>query len=319
MNLPRTRRGWAPLLLLALASGWAVPGAATERNGFPLDGARVPVGEIVEGGPPRDGIPAVDEPHWSPPEQAHWVAAPNPVLGVALREEAHTYPEHLIERHQVVNDRIGGQKVVVTYDPLAGAPRAYRSTVKGRTLHFGVAGLIFNHSFLLYDHETESLWVQFTGEAIAGPLAGARLTPLRIRRETFASWLTRYPRASVLDRPMPRKIDYRHSPFIRYITEDRAIFPVRAEDHRFHQKEMVLGVVVNGRARAYLGSLATAAGGSVEDEFQGRKIRLIYETNSATFRYDVPDDVEVAEAYWLAWKAFHPDTEVWHDPGSGSR
>ena len=96
MSLPWTRRAWAPLVLLAVASGWAVPGAAVERNGFQLDGARVPVDEIVAGGPPRDGIPAVDEPHFSPAEQAHWVAPANPVLGVALGEVAHTYPEHLI-------------------------------------------------------------------------------------------------------------------------------------------------------------------------------------------------------------------------------
>ena len=98
----------------------------------------------------------------------------------------------------------------------------------GRTLHFGVSGLIHNHNFLLYDRETESLWQQFTGEALSGPLAGKRLDPVEIRQETLAGWLTRHPRSRVLVRPLPRRIDYRYSPFTRYIVEDRAIFPVAA-------------------------------------------------------------------------------------------
>lgn len=82
-----------------------------------------------------------------------------------------------------MNDVLGDEPVVVTYDPLAGVPRAFRRRVGDRVLEFGVSGLVYNHNFLLYDRETGSLWVQFTGEAIAGPLAGRTLDRLRIRQE----------------------------------------------------------------------------------------------------------------------------------------
>ena len=72
-----------------------------------------------------------------------------------------------------------------------------------------------------------------------------------------------------------------------------------------------MGLAADGRARAYLGSRLTAVGGSVTDTFAGRRVRIDYDTNLAAFAWEVPEGIEVTEAYWFAWKAFHPDTEVW--------
>jgi hypothetical protein len=302
-------------LYLAIGLLATAPAAETSLNGFDLDGALLPRQEIRAGGPPRDGIESVDEPEFVAAEKAHWVVERNPVLGVAVGEEAHVYPVHLIEPHQIVNDEVGGVPVVVTYDPLVAVPRAYRSKVEGRTLSFGVSGLVYNSNFLFYDRQTESLWLQFTGQAIAGPMAGKRLERIPIRQELLGTWLSRHPLSQVLARPRPTKIDYRYSRYSRYMVEDKIIFPVKARDDRFHAKELVLGVVVDGRARAYLGSLVTKAGGKVEDEFGGKKIGLVYSTDDGIYSYDVAAGVDVTEAYWLAWKAFYPDTEVWNGPG----
>jgi len=308
--------------LLGLAIGLlaARPATAAERslNGFDLQGARVPREEIRGGGPPRDGIQSVDTPEFVSVEDARWVVERNPVLGVAVGEEARVYPVHLIEPHQIVNDEVGGVSVAVTYDPLAAVPRAYRRDVEGRKLTFGVSGLIHNSNFLLYDRETESLWLQFTGEAIAGPLAGKKLERIPIRQELLGTWLSRHPRSRVLSRPLPNKVNYRYSRYERYMVEDKIVFPVKARDDRFHAKELVLGVVVGARARAYLGSLVTKAGGQVEDEIEGRSIELVYSTEVGIYGYQVAEGVDVTEAYWFAWKAFHPDTEVWNDPDQPS-
>ncbi len=315
--VPRAARWLGALAaLVAVASvGAAAEEAPDALNGFSLAGLRVPRAEVVAGGPPRDGIRSVDAPSFVAVSEAPWVAPHNPVLGLAIEDggvsEAVVAPIHLIERHQIVNAVVGGAPVAITYDPLLAAPRAYRRTQGDRVLTFGVSGLIYNHGFLMYDRETESLWSQFTGEAIAGPLAGERLASLPIHQQTLAMWLEREPEAKVLVRPMPEKIDYRHSPFDDYMLRDDTIFPVHAEDRAFHLKELVLGVRVGDRTRAYLGSRATAAGGAIEDAFEGRPIRLLYDTNTAVWAYDVPDDVRVEESYWLGWKAFHPDTDVW--------
>jgi hypothetical protein len=128
-------------------------------------------------------------------------------------------------------------------------------------------------------------------------------------------WLRRAPESEFLERPERKRIDYRYSPYQNYWVQDEIPFAVKAQDRRYHAKEVVLGVVVRGRARAYLGSIATREGGRIDDSFEGARIRASYDTNTSLFRWDVPPGVEVTEAYWFAWKAFHPDTEVWHDPG----
>jgi hypothetical protein len=293
---------WLLLLLAAL-------------NGFSLEKLVVPRDSIVAGGPPRDGIRSVDSPTFAPAAEARWVRGTTPVIGVALGGEARAYPTHLLEYHQVVNDELDGVPVVVTYDPLAGVPRAYRRSVDGVVLEFGVSGLIYNSNFLLYDRQTDSLWLQFDGRALAGPQAGKRLEPVVVRQEILDVWLARHPDSTVLRPPEPDRFDYRYSRYQAYWVKDAIPFPVAAEDHRYHAKELVVGVVVDGVARAYLGSILTAAGGRAVDEIDGKHIQIDYDTNLGAFAWEVDEGVDVTEAYWFAWKAFHPDTEVWEPAG----
>ena len=302
---------WSALALAAPLLLAADDGA--DRYGFDVEAATVPRAAIVAGGPGRDGIRSVDAPEFAPPAEASWVAADTPVVGVEAGGEARSYPVHLLEYHQIVNDVLGGVPVAITYDPLAAAPLAFRRTVAGRTLTFGVSGLVYNSNFLMYDRETRSLWSQFIGKAIAGPLAGKTLARIRVRQVTETAWLAAHPGSRVLVRPDRFRIDYRYSPFSTYMIADSIPFPVNAEDRRHHPKTLVVGVRANGKARAYLDSLVTKAGGSVEDEFEGREIRIRYDPDAAVFTWDAPDDLEVAEAYWFAWKAFHPETQIWGD------
>ncbi|MDJ0851354.1 MAG: DUF3179 domain-containing (seleno)protein [Myxococcota bacterium] len=287
------------------------PEASDRPNGFALSHLEVPRDSILAGGPPRDGIRSVDEPGFVAVADASWVRPDTVVIGVELAGEARAYPVHVLEWHQVVNDSVGGVPVVVTYDPLTGAPKAFRRNLGDRVLAFGVSGLIHNSNFLLFDRETDSLWLQWDGRALAGALAGKRLEPVALRQEVLGVWQARRRDTRVLERPEPRRIDYRYSRFKAYWVSDEIPFPVAAKDTRFHAKELVLGVVVGGRARAYLGSLLTKAGGRIVDEFQGRRIQVDYDTNLGAFAWDVAEGVDVGEAYWFAWKAFHPDTDVW--------
>lgn len=312
---------WLGFAIFWIVLGWCVAARAEadsqqKPNGFTISRHLVPRDKIIAGGPKRDAIPRVDQPKFASIEEASWIAADTPVIGIVLANEARAYPIHLLERHQVVNDRFSSTPIVVTYDPIVGAPLVYLRSVNGRVLTFGVSGLIYNSNFLLYDLETESLWSQFLGKAIAGPLSGTELKRINVHQEPAAAWFSRNRNSKVLMRPLPDKIDYGRSPFQRYWTEDRIPFPVEAKDERFHAKELVLGVSKGGKHRAYLGSLLTAAGQSVVDRFMDREIKLAYFSDLALFSWDAPDDVQVTEAYWFAWKAFYPDTDLWRDPGA---
>lgn len=301
------------------AASQGVPTDENHKNGFDLSDAAVPARDIVAGGPPRDRIRSVDAPHFAPFAEAGWLGPETPVLGVKVGGEARIYPVGLLEFHQIVNDVIGDVEVAVTYGPLAGTPRAFLRKVDGKVLEFGVSGLLYNSNFLMYDRQTESLWSQFEGKALSGPLKGKVLERLPIYQEVAATLAERFPDAKVLAPPEPEKIDYRLSPYRMYWMEDRIPYPVAHRDERYHAKELVLGVEVGGRSRAYLGSIVTAAGGVASDEFAGRPIQVDYDTDLGMFRWEAPDDVVVSESYWFAWKAFHPDTEVWKPPQAPDR
>lgn len=284
--------------------------------GFSLQGLRVRRDLVRAGAPAPDLIQAVDEPRFVAPDDARWVDGSTPVLGLEVGEEAHAYPVHVIERHWAVNDVLGGVPVLVIYDPMSGAALAFERRLGAQTLRFGVSGLVYDAASLFYDRETRSLWSPLLGRAVAGPLAGKALPRLRLRREVLDVWLGRAPTSPVLV-PPSKTIDYRYSPYKTYWIQDRIPFPVAASDQRFHAKELVLGVVAGGRSRAYLGSLLTRAGGKIRDVFHGREVRILYNSDEASFTWEIPDDVTVTECYWFAWKAFHPDTELWKDPGPG--
>lgn len=307
------------LLLLLVSSQLATAVAAQEEpskpsppfNGFDLEKCSVPRDKILEGGPARDGVPRVDSPEYVSAREASWVRGDTPVIGVKLGGQARAVPIHLIEYHQVVNDEIAGVPVLITYDPISGTPIAFRSSLDGKRMSFGVSGLIYNSNFLLYDLETRSLWSQFLGRAIAGPMAGRELVRLRVRQEPFGVWIGREPLSKVLARPLPQRIDYRYSPYSRYWISETVPFPVEAKDDRYHPKEVVLGVEVKGVTRAYLGSVLTALGGRIVDEIAGHKIRIAYESEVGSFIWEAPEAVEVSDAYWFSWKAFHPETQIW--------
>ena len=282
-------------------------------NGFSLAQAVVPRDAIRTGGPARDRIRSVNAPEFVAPPEATWSPPPVPVIGLALEGVAHAYPVHLLEYHQVINDVVNGVPVALTYDPLTGVPKGYRRTVDGKVLSFGVSGLIYNGQFLLYDRETESLWAQYEGLAVSGPLAGKRLERTLVRQETMGAWFHRHPNTRVLARPELKRIDYRHSPYEVYWVSEKIPFEVTARDDRYHPKEVVLGVEVNGKRRAYLGSILTTEGGRIIDEFEGHKIRIAYDSESGTFQWQAPGAATITDAYWFAWKAFHPDTQIWHD------
>lgn len=284
--------------------------------GFSVAKTLVDARHILPGGPGRDGIEAVDSPTFASIEAADAILPETPVVGVSIAGDARAYLVPVLEYHQVVNDEVGGVPIAVTFDPLTGVARVFERKVGARTLRFGVSGLLYNAGFLLYDHETESLWSQFQGRAIAGELAGTQLRALRTHQEEFATWRKREPKTRILIPPDPKHFDYNESPYSSYAEEDNSNFPVEARDRRFHAKELVVGVVVNGKSRAYLASLLTRNGGRADDEFEGRKIHVSYEPDRGVFEWEAPEDVEVTESYWFAWKAFHPDTEIWKDPGT---
>lgn len=302
----------AALALLGL--GLARPSLAQSLNGFDLKDALVPSAAIARGGPPRDGIPAIDRPRFVSAAQSG-LGDKDRVLGIARGGVTRAYPVRILNWHEVVNDRIGGEFVAITYCPLCGTGVAFSARVAGKDVAFGVSGLLYNSDVLLYDRTTDSLWSQLLGQAISGPLKGQRLEPVPLTHTTWADWRQRHPGTEVLSIQTGFARDYASDPYAGYDRIATLMFDVQHKDERLPLKEWVLGLKLGGEARAYPFSVLAQrvdAQGRLRDKLgsQPVEIRFDREHQSAEAFDAAGRPLQVVMAFWFAWVAFNPRTTV---------
>ena len=171
--------------------------AEPRRNGFDLASSSVPVYEILNGGPPRDGIPALTLPPLVSAAEAPW-QDDDRVIGITLDGESRAYPIAMLDWHELVNDRLGSRHILVSYCPLCGTGMVFDREIGGRIRIFGVSGLLYQSDVLLYDRRSESLWSQIASEAITGPERGKRLELLRSAQIPWGEWRERHPDTTAL-------------------------------------------------------------------------------------------------------------------------
>jgi hypothetical protein len=158
--------------------------------------------EILSGGPPKDGIPAIMAPQFKPVAEEAAIAPREPVI--ALEVDGATpraYPVRYLTWHEIVNDEVGGQPVAVTFCPLCNSAPVFDRRTEAGTLSFGVSGKLRNSDMIMYDHQTESWWQQALGEAIVGELTGMELVQIPSWMESWEAFRTRNPQGLVMAEP----------------------------------------------------------------------------------------------------------------------
>jgi len=306
----RTSLVAAASLCAALA---ATPAAAQSLNGFDLRGALVDPAEIHHGGPPKDGIPAIDRPKFVSAAAAK-LAPGDRILGVALNGEAKAYPVRILNWHEVVNDKVGGAPVAVTYCPLCGSGVTFSADLKGETRSFGVSGLLYNSDVLLYDRETGSLWSQILAKAVTGPMKGERLAIVPTAHTSWEDWRARHPGTLVLSEDTGYARNYARDPYAGYDVNPMIFFPVANASTRFDNKEVVLGIEIGGRHKAYPFAELAKTGGTVNDAVGASTVRVEYDRTHRTARVldERGRELPSVTTYWFAWYAFFPATEVFY-------
>ena len=295
--------------------GGGPPAAAEDRlNGFSLRPSSVATGEILRGGPPRDGIPALDQPSLSSAHEADF-GDEEWVIGIEWGGEARAYPIQILVWHELVNDTIAGRPILVSYCPLCGTgmvfDRRLPSSAGEAPDRFGVSGLLYRSDILMYDRASESLWSQISAVAVTGKRMGERLELLRSTQERWGDWRIAHPETRVLSRETGFERSYGHQPYGDYATTERLLFPAR-HDRRYHPKMRTLGLrVANGETRAYPAEELERQGMAVIEIFDGHEVRVSYDVERKRFGVEAPPEVDVIEAYWFAWAAFHPETTVY--------
>lgn len=305
---------------LALAASFGMAHAAepdpADFNGFDVANASVPTQAIQRGGPPKDGIPSIDRPKFVRAGQAR-LADNDRVLGLTRNGRARAYPVRILNWHEVVNDRFGGRAVVVTYCPLCGSGMAFEGQLgsSSSVASFGVSGLLYNSDVLLYDRATQSLWSQLLQTAVSGPLKGTQLQSVPLTHTTWADWRLRHPATEVLSIDTGFERDYSHDPYSGYEQVQQLMFNVQHRDDRFPLKEWVLGIEVAGGYKAYPFSVLARTvdtRGELWDKVAGRRFRIRYDrTHGTAEAFDAQGKLWPGTmAFWFAWVAFHPKTEV---------
>jgi uncharacterized protein DUF3179 len=259
----------------------------------------VSLAEISSGGPPKNGIPAIDKPEFDSVDGANaWLKPREPVIFFTRGDDARAYPLQILIWHEIVNDTVAGAPVAITFCPLCHTAIAFDRRAAGRTLDFGTTGKLRFSDLVMYDRETESWWQQATGEAVVGTLTGTRLTPLPAQIVSWATFRQAFPAGKALSRRTGFRRTYGQNPYVGYDDVNASPFLYRgATDPRLRPMERVVTVSIGSDNVAYPFRVLEKIG-VVNDRVGAQPIAVFYErgVTSALDQGSIPESRDVGTA-----------------------
>ena len=286
---------------------------AQVKNGFDLSDSLIDASSIRGGGPPRDGIPSLDEPKFVSIVDADFLDSGDRVIGVYRNGVAKAYPIRILNWHEVVNDDFAGSATLVTYCPLCGTGMVFDVQNDQIEFTFGVSGLLYNSDVLLYDRQTGSLWSQIMSQAVTGPMRHTKIDLLPSRHTNWADWRELHPETLVLSTDTGYQRNYSSSPYLSYEQSNRLMFDVEIRNRAYANKDLVLGLSIGDRHRAYpLEELEKQGAERFNDELAEQQFTVVWSesANSAHVLDQSETEIPTVLAYWFAWYTFHPQTEI---------
>ena len=173
--------------------------------------------DLLSGGPPRDGIPPIDQPKFIENQlAAQWLKPNDPVIALEINGDARAYPLQILTWHEIVNDVVGEIPVTITFCPLCNSAIVFKRNHQGITYDFGTSGLLRHSDLVMYDRQTESLWQQFTGEAIVGVMTGEQLMMIPSGLIGFEQFQAAYPAGKILSKETGYSREYGRNPYPGY-------------------------------------------------------------------------------------------------------
>ena len=236
----------------------------------------VPVSEVVDGGPGKDGIPALNNPNTIPVQEVNFLSDDDLVLGFTHGGEYRAYPHPILDWHEIINDELNGQKLAVTYCPLTGTGIGWSRVVDGKETTFGVSGLLYNSNLIPYDRLTDSNWGQINLTCINGSEIGEQIETYHMIETTFKTWTEMFPNSTIVSTETGFGRNYNQYPYGPYKTNnDMILFPVDPLDERLPAKERVLAVIINGNAKVYRLNRFHSGGDVLIDQYSNKDLVII--------------------------------------------
>ena len=236
----------------------------------------IPLSEIFDGGPGKDGIPALTEPQFIPAAEADYLDEDDLVIGFVNGDIAKAYPHSILDWHEIINDRVGDVNISVTYCPLTGTGIGWNRDIDGLTTTFGVSGLLYNSNLIPYDRRTDSNWSQIRLDCVNGKLMGTEIESFTLVETTWKTWKEMYPSTTVVSTKTGHSRNYGKYPYGTYRTNNSyLIFPVSNKDTRIPSKDRVHGIVASGNTKVYPLSLFGESVTVIQDSFEGEDYVIV--------------------------------------------
>ncbi len=325
--------------------------SVTASSGVETPKPLVPLEKIVSGGPPKDGIPSIDDPKFVRAADASFMQDGDIVIGLSHGGVTKAYPLKILVWHEIVNDEIAGMPVAVTYCPLCFTSLVFERVIDGQVVEFGTSGKLYNSNLVMYDRLSDSYWSQAMAKGIAGRYSGHELKKIPFDLAYWKEWKQLNPDSLVLSTDTGSARPYGTDPYGDYYTSPGIFFPVEHSDGRLGPKEIVMGLEYGNDLSAYrldditkkklvndsvgnnevlLLSLQpfmaraydrTVEGTELEFHLEDGKVKDVQtgsEWNFDGLAVSGPmmgrqlDRLVLEPSFWFSWYTFHPDTELYN-------
>ena len=258
------------------------------------------VEEITWGGVVKDGIPALNNPKLIAAKEADYMEPKNLVFGVKINGDARAYPLRILDWHEMFNDVIGGVPVSLAYCTLCGSGILYETRLEGypHPLILGSSGFLYRSNKLMYDTYTHSLWNQFTGKPVAGPLVGSGIK-LKVRPvviTTWEKWQQENPETRVISLNTGYKRNYGTGvAYQDYWASPDLMFPAVVDQSSHKAKEYVFSLRGAEIEKAW--PIKLFEGGKVINDTAGSlKLVLIGDADTRTVRAYQSNGIDFAKS-----------------------
>lgn len=274
--------------------------------------SKIDLSKLRQGCPVKDCIPAIDNPKFisaKEAEEKNQIKDDDVVFAISHKGVNRAYPQRILNWHEIVNDKVSGDPILITFCPLCGTAIGFE---RPKDTTFGVSGKLVNSNLVMYDRKTETLWQQLGGEAIVGNLVGQKLTPFPVDTLLWKDWKKLHPDTQVLSQETGYSRDYSFYPYGSYESDRSVYFPAEGtEDTRLHPKEIVWGIEINGKFKAY-SDKKLAQVSKLEDNFSGIKLNIV-RNKEGQVRFTKEDGSQIIpdRSMWFAWASFHTETELY--------
>lgn len=286
------------------------------RQSFPAtDWSRADpaIAGALDGGPAKDGIPALEDPSFVPISSFRH---PDSVQALVIegRTEVKAYPYNILVWHEIVNDTVDGVPIAVTFCPLCGSAVVFERVLPGgEESTFGVSGGLLESNMIMYDRKTETLWQQSTGKALAGTHFGHQLPLHKFQLMTVGEMKAQFPDALIQGENTGHMRDYSSNPYSGYEESEGFYFAPSVTDKRYPSKEIFVAFTVEGTPVA-VPWLALENGDEYATEVDGTEITLTKADNKLRITGADGADIPFYFEMWFSWAVQNKDAGTVFDP-----